>query len=157
MRSLRRVRVFFYGQRVGTLQEIDPGRTQFTYDPAWLERSDAVPISQTLPLRPEPHVSKGLHPFFENLLPEGWLLELSTKKLRIPKGDVFGLLLATCRDCIGAVELLKLYRLLLFDWWSGNGDMHLKNFSLLTGKDGRHRLSPAYDLVWGAFPFSCQR
>lgn len=29
----------------------------------------------------------------------------------------------------------------------GNGDMHLKNFSLLSGEDGLHRLSPAYDLV----------
>jgi serine/threonine-protein kinase HipA len=44
-------------------------------------------------------------------------------------------------------ELLKLYRLLLFAWWSGNGDMHLKNFSLLTGEDGITRLTPAYDLV----------
>ena len=45
------------------------------------------------------------------------------------------------------VEILKLYRLLLFIWWSGNGDMHLKNFSLLTGEDGVIRLTPAYDLV----------
>jgi len=44
-------------------------------------------------------------------------------------------------------ELLKLYRLLLFAWWTGNGDMHLKNFSLLTGEDGITRLTPAYDLV----------
>jgi serine/threonine-protein kinase HipA len=42
---------------------------------------------------------------------------------------------------------LKLYRLLLFSWWTGNGDMHLKNFSLLIGEDGIARLTPAYDLV----------
>jgi serine/threonine-protein kinase HipA len=45
------------------------------------------------------------------------------------------------------VDVLRLYRLLVFSWWTGNGDMHLKNFSLLTGEDGLHRLSPAYDLV----------
>jgi serine/threonine-protein kinase HipA len=45
------------------------------------------------------------------------------------------------------IELLKLYRLLLLTWWSGNGDMHLKNFSLLTGDDGIAKLTPAYDLV----------
>lgn len=45
------------------------------------------------------------------------------------------------------VEILKLYRLLLFIWCSGNGDMHLKNFSLLSGEDGVIRLTPAYDLV----------
>ncbi len=45
------------------------------------------------------------------------------------------------------IELMKLYRLLLFTWWTGNGDMHLKNFSLLTGEDHIVRLTPAYDLV----------
>ncbi|MFN0060777.1 MAG: type II toxin-antitoxin system HipA family toxin [Planctomycetota bacterium] len=43
------------------------------------------------------------------------------------------------------VELVKLFRLTAFSWWTGNGDMHLKNFSLLTGDDGLHRLAPAYD------------
>jgi len=43
------------------------------------------------------------------------------------------------------VEMLKLYRLLVFSWWIANGDAHLKNLSLLTGRDGRHRLAPAYD------------
>jgi serine/threonine-protein kinase HipA len=45
------------------------------------------------------------------------------------------------------IEILKLYRLLVFAWWSGNGDMHLKNFSLLTDEQGVTRLTPAYDLV----------
>lgn len=45
------------------------------------------------------------------------------------------------------IELLKLYRLFVFTWWSGNGDMHLKNLSLLGGADGIVRLTPAYDLV----------
>ncbi len=45
------------------------------------------------------------------------------------------------------IELMKLYRLLLFTWWSGNGDMHLKNFSLLTDENDIVRLTPAYDLV----------
>jgi serine/threonine-protein kinase HipA len=45
------------------------------------------------------------------------------------------------------VEIQKLFRLLLFSWWTANGDMHLKNFSLLTTPDGIRRLSPAYDLL----------
>ncbi len=67
--------------------------------------ASAVPLSLTLPLRSEPFEARGLLPFFENLLPEGWLLELSTAKLKIPKDDAFGLLLATCADCVGAVEI----------------------------------------------------
>jgi serine/threonine-protein kinase HipA len=45
------------------------------------------------------------------------------------------------------VEILKLYRLLVFTWWSGNGDMHLKNFSLLADEKGIMRFTPAYDLL----------
>jgi serine/threonine-protein kinase HipA len=45
------------------------------------------------------------------------------------------------------VEILKFYRLFLFGWWVANGDMHMKNFSLLTSPEGVRRLSPAYDLV----------
>ncbi len=45
------------------------------------------------------------------------------------------------------IEILKLYRLLLFGWWTGNGDIHLKNLSLFTDTQGITRLTPAYDLV----------
>jgi len=45
------------------------------------------------------------------------------------------------------IEIQKLYRLILFTWWMANGDMHLKNFSLLTTAEGIRRLSPSYDLV----------
>ena len=45
------------------------------------------------------------------------------------------------------IEALKLFREVLFGWWTGNGDMHLKNLSLLRGADGLYRLSPAYDLL----------
>ena len=45
------------------------------------------------------------------------------------------------------LEISKLYRLLLFGWWIANGDMHLKNFSLMTLADTTRKLSPAYDLV----------
>ncbi len=39
------------------------------------------------------------------------------------------------------------YRLFVFIWWSGNGDLHLKNFRLLTGDDGITRLTPACDVL----------
>lgn len=93
------------GQRVGVIEEVERG-TRFTYDAEWLRRADAQPLSLVLPLRVEPFESTGLHPWFENLLPEGWLFDLATTKLRIAKDDAFGLLLATCRDCVGAAEIL---------------------------------------------------
>lgn len=45
------------------------------------------------------------------------------------------------------VDSLRLLRQVAFAWWTGNGDLHLKNLSLLRHEDGRYRLSPAYDLV----------
>ncbi len=89
------------------LEECERG-ARFTYDAEYLGCSKAVAVSQTLPLREEPFLHSRLHPFFENLLPEGWLLDITTAKLKIQADDVFGLLLATCRDCIGAAEILPL-------------------------------------------------
>lgn len=102
---MRRAIVSLDGTRVGTLEELPGRRTAFRYDAEWLAHPLRRPASLTLPLRAEPFVSDGLHPFFENLLPEGWLLEISTRALRVSRDDAFGLLLATCADCIGDVEM----------------------------------------------------
>jgi serine/threonine-protein kinase HipA len=62
----------------------------------------------------------------------------------------------SAEECAGIVarsaaepeaELRRLFRLLLVGYWIGNGDMHMKNLSLLRGEDGGYRLAPAYDLV----------
>lgn len=45
------------------------------------------------------------------------------------------------------LELLTLFQLTAFCFLTGNSDMHLKNFSLLTDQDGHIGLSPAYDLL----------
>jgi serine/threonine-protein kinase HipA len=103
--STRRAIVRIDGQRVGTLSE-EGRQITFRYDAEWVANPNAVAVSMTLPVTDAPYVTEGLHPFFENLLPEGWLLELATKKLKISKDDAFGLLIATCADCVGAVEIV---------------------------------------------------
>jgi serine/threonine-protein kinase HipA len=45
------------------------------------------------------------------------------------------------------VDLISLYELTLLSFITGNSDMHLKNFSLLTNADDEVILSPAYDLL----------
>lgn len=95
------------GIDVGILSETEDGYV-FAYNTIWPGTPNARPISLTMPLRTEPYTSKNLHPYFQNLLPEGWLLELATKKLKVSKDDAFGLLLATCADCIGAVEVIAM-------------------------------------------------
>ncbi len=105
VRPFRRALVRLDGRNAGVLEETERG-TRFTYDQAWLERPDSVPVSLVLPLTTEPYDWPGLHPVFENLLPEGWLLGIATSKLKIAPDDGFGLLVATCADCVGAVEIL---------------------------------------------------
>lgn len=45
-----------------------------------------------------------------------------------------------------AAEKIRLFRLTVFNYLTGNEDMHAKNFSLIT-RSGRVEFSPAYDLV----------
>jgi len=106
--------VYLDGKRVGLIYETHDEAVRFKYDDDYVA-AEGVPISHTLRLRVEPYEYLGLHPFFENLLPQGWLLELAKKKLQLSEKDRFGLLLATCADCVGAVEIRSLDA-------SGDGD-----------------------------------
>lgn len=103
---LRTAEIRRNGVRVGQLSELSSDATRFTYDNNYLTQPKARPISPTLPLRPEPFDSPGLHPLFEGLLPQGWLLDIDVRKYRLRSGDQFGLLLATGRHTIGAIEVI---------------------------------------------------
>jgi serine/threonine-protein kinase HipA len=39
------------------------------------------------------------------LIPEGWLLDIASENWKINKNDRMGLLLACCKNCIGAVSV----------------------------------------------------
>jgi len=45
------------------------------------------------------------------------------------------------------IEVEKFFRLVLFNYVIGNGDAHLKNFSVSATSLGDHQLSPTYDLL----------
>lgn len=45
------------------------------------------------------------------------------------------------------MDLTIFMEVILFSWIVGNNDMHLKNFSLYEPKEGKIRLTPAYDMV----------
>jgi serine/threonine-protein kinase HipA len=44
-------------------------------------------------------------------------------------------------------EAQRLFEIVLFSYLTGNGDMHLKNFSIIENQLGEFELSPAYDLL----------
>ena len=45
------------------------------------------------------------------------------------------------------LDLVNYWEMVVFSWITGNSDMHLKNFSLLSKAKGDYRLAPAYDLL----------
>ena len=102
--SFRSVNVYVSNIYAGTLQEIAEGY-QFSYDSDYLKQENASPVSLTLPLQSEPYISKVIFPFFDGLIPEGWLLDLAVKNWKINANDRFGLLMVTCKDPIGNVSI----------------------------------------------------
>jgi serine/threonine-protein kinase HipA len=104
---MRKAEIHLSGRSVGILEERDSGYV-FAYAPAYPESVEAVAISLSLPLQAEPFEDKRLFPFFDGLIPEGWLLEIAEKTWKLNPRDRMGLLLACCRDCIGAVSIVPL-------------------------------------------------
>lgn len=45
------------------------------------------------------------------------------------------------------IDTQKFFVRVLFNFLIGNGDAHLKNFSMISDQDNHYRLAPAYDLV----------
>jgi serine/threonine-protein kinase HipA len=101
---MRKAEVYLHGQLAGHLTQDERGYT-FAYAPDYLAAATAEPVSLTLPLRAAPYVERVLFSFFDGLIPEGWLLEVAEKNWKLHPRDRMGLLLACCRDCIGAVSI----------------------------------------------------
>lgn len=86
----------------------DANGYHFEYEKAYLTLIGARPVSLTLPLRQAVYSSNILFPFFDGLIPEGWLLDIAEKNWKLNPRDRMGMLLACCKDCIGAVSVQEL-------------------------------------------------
>jgi serine/threonine-protein kinase HipA len=97
--------VYYQENLAGYLEETDEGYT-FIYDVAYLKSEGVMPVSLTLPLQNEVYQSRILFSFFDGLIPEGWLLNVAQDYWKLKGNDRFELLLALCRDAIGAVSIM---------------------------------------------------
>jgi serine/threonine-protein kinase HipA len=104
---MRKADVYFRDMKAGQLAEDESGYL-FCYDAAFLTSESAEPISLTLPLTHLPYRSTAMFPFFDGLIPEGWLLDIATKNWKLNPNDRMGLLMTCCKDCIGAIGLIGL-------------------------------------------------
>ena len=102
---MKRAKVYVHDREAGVLIEDENG-FMFRYLDDYLGSEGAEAVSLTLPLRTEEYRDKVLFPFFDGLIPEGWLLNIAENSWKINQRDRMSLLLAFCKDCIGAVSII---------------------------------------------------
>ena len=100
----RHANVYVRGCKAGIISETDYGYS-FRYYQEYLESSDPLSVSLTLPLTEAEYSSPTLFPFFDGLIPEGWLLNVAVRNWKLDRRDRFGLLMVCCADCIGDVSI----------------------------------------------------
>jgi serine/threonine-protein kinase HipA len=101
---MRKGNVYYKNSLAGIIAENEDGYI-FQYDDEFLNSTSAKSISLTLPIQQQAFQSKILFPFFDGLIPEGWLLNIAVANWKINARDRFGLLLTLCNDSIGCVSI----------------------------------------------------
>lgn len=104
---MRKGQVYLFDKLAGVISEDSEGMFRFAYDESYLALPDALPVSLTLPLTGDTYESDRLFPFFDGLIPEGWLLDIAERSWKLDSRDRMGLLLSCCRKCIGAVSVVE--------------------------------------------------
>ncbi|MDH0202126.1 BREX-2 system adenine-specific DNA-methyltransferase PglX [Comamonas aquatica] len=96
------------GLRVGRWEISRTGAHSLVYDPGWLASEHVRPLSLSLPFTPDLRVTgEVVENFFDNLLPDNTgIRKRIRQRYGLRKLDVFTLLEAIGRDCVGAVQLL---------------------------------------------------
>lgn len=102
---MRKAKIFYTDLFAGVLIEDEEGYS-FEYNKDYLLRNNPQPISLTIPISNKIYKSNILFPFFDGLIPEGWLLDIAQKNWKITNNDRMSLLLACCKDCIGAISVI---------------------------------------------------
>jgi serine/threonine-protein kinase HipA len=108
MADPRELWVWMNGEHVGAWQRTRTGGHRFVYEASWLASDRVRPLSLSLPITPDRTVGGPVVAnFFDNLLPDDERIRRRVSaRFRIGSTDVFELLQAIGRDCVGAVQLL---------------------------------------------------
>jgi len=90
----------------GIIWEDEDG-CHFQYDKSYLANPEYGAISRTLPLREIEYQNENMIPFFDGLIPEGWLLQIAVDNWKLNPRDRMELLLTLCQDNIGDISIKK--------------------------------------------------
>jgi serine/threonine-protein kinase HipA len=105
---MRKGKVYYNDNIAAIITETNDGDYIFQYDKDYVKQHPKDFITFTMPVVEEPYIEKRLFPFFEGLIPEGWLLDIASRNWKINLNDRMGLLLACCKNCIGAVSVVPI-------------------------------------------------
>jgi len=105
---MRNAKIYYKDLLAGKLTETNEGEFVFQYDEQYTRNHPDKFITFTMPVTNTPYLEKRLFPFFEGLIPEGWLLDIASKTWKINPNDRMGLLLACCQNCIGAISVIPI-------------------------------------------------
>lgn len=101
---MKKARILVNGIEAGRLEQSGGGKYIVTYNPDY----HGAPISLTMPLTNRIYEFEVFPPFFEGLLPEGYMLEALLRKYKIDSNDYFGQLIKVGQDVVGAVTIEEL-------------------------------------------------
>lgn len=102
----RTLDVYLHTDLAGHLTQDDDGEMSFQYAESWLQRGGAVPLSHSLPLRPERFRRKECRGFFAGILPEESQREIIARNLGISARNDYAMLERIGGECAGAVTFL---------------------------------------------------
>jgi len=106
---MRSAEIYYKDQIAGILIETNEGQYTFQYNKEYVAKYPDQFITFSMPVTDAKYGSNRLFPFFEGLIPEGWLLDIASKNWKINQNDRMGLLLACCQNCIGAVSVKPIH------------------------------------------------
>lgn len=99
--------VYMNRRKVGQYFREPDGAFAFAYAADWLAWENTMPISRSLPLRPERYVGPPVIAVFENLLPDSDDIRRRVAERVGADGlDAYSLLARIGRDCVGALQFL---------------------------------------------------
>lgn len=107
---MKKAEIYYKNYLAGYLTETDDGEYEFQYTADYVEHHPDQFLTFTMPVNIQLYKDKRLFPFFEGLIPEGWLLDIATKNWKLNPNDRMGLLLACCQNCIGAVSVIPIHQ-----------------------------------------------
>jgi serine/threonine-protein kinase HipA len=98
--------VYLHDELVGHLIQDEGGQMVFDYVQTWVNKPNAMPLSQSLPLRMERYTRNECRGFFAGILPEASKREIVARNLGISARNDYAMLEQIGGECAGAVTFI---------------------------------------------------